>query len=102
MVRCLDIVLGAELDKYTLVFVDDVLSVSRTFEEHITHLKNIFEKLRQSNMTINLVKSEFGTEEIKFLGYLISVKEIATDSEKVQAIQDFSTHRNTKQLKSFM
>ena len=91
MVRCLDSALGNEVEKYTLVFVDDILCVSQTFVEHLQHLKNIFEKLRSASMTLNLRKLEFGKEEIKFLGHLILVEGITTDPEKVKAIQEFPT-----------
>lgn len=45
------------------------------------HLKNIFEKFRTANMTVNLKTSQFGKKEINFLGHLISVKGIAKDPE---------------------
>lgn len=90
------------MDEYTLVFVDDILCVSKTFQEHLVHLKNIFEKFRNANMTINIAKSEFGKEEVKFLGHVISTKEISTDPEKIEAIQKFPAPRNIKQLKSFL
>lgn len=91
MIRCLDFTLGKRIDEYALVFVDDILCVSKTFEEHIEHLQNIFKHLQHANMTINLCKSEFGKDKIKFLGHIISTKGINTDPEKAQAIRDFPT-----------
>lgn len=102
MVRCLDKVMGTEVEDYTLVFVDDILCVSHTFEEHLIHLKKIFKKFQDANMTINLEKSEFGKEELKFLGHIISTNGITTNPDKVKSIMEFPTPGNTKQLKSFL
>lgn len=53
-------------------------------------------------MTINIRKSEFSKDKIKFLGHCISVKGITTDPDKVSAIQQFPIPKNKKQLKSFL
>lgn len=49
MVRCLDKVLGEDVERYTLVFVDDILCISKSFEEHLVHSENIFKKFRNDN-----------------------------------------------------
>ena len=67
IVKCLERALGPEVEPYTMVFVDDILVVSKTLDEHIKHLSTIFHKFRQANISLNLDKCEFMKSSIQFL-----------------------------------
>uniref|UniRef100_A0A1Y1LVD3 RNA-directed DNA polymerase n=1 Tax=Photinus pyralis TaxID=7054 RepID=A0A1Y1LVD3_PHOPY len=101
--RCLDQVLGPEVLSYALIYVDDIVVASKTFEEHEGHLRLIFSKLKEANMTINVKKSKFLQEEIQFLGHIVRRKEgIRINPERLEAIRGCQPPRNLKELQSFL
>ena len=65
MIKCLELALGPEVDDFVSVFVDDILIISKSFEEHMQHLDIVFRKLRDANLALNLEKCEFGKSQIK-------------------------------------
>lgn len=102
LARALDTVLSAEVKKFTLIYVDDCLVISKSIDEHLTHLKLLLENFRKVNITVNFKKSQLFREEINYLGFRISTTGISTDQEKVAAIMNFPRPKNQKQLKSFL
>lgn len=85
-----------------LVYLDDVLVFSQTFEEHLDHLQQVFNRFRSANLRINGKKCEFLLDELIWLGFKVSSTGVAVDERKVQAVTDFPTPRNQKQLRSFI
>ena len=85
-----------------MIFVDDILVISKTFEEHINNLGIIFHKFRQANMSLNLNKCEFLKTSIQFLGHIISSSGIQPDPTKISSITNFPTPRNLKGLRAFL
>ena len=69
LTRGLDQVLTEEVKRFTIIYVDDCLCVSRSEEEHIRHLSFLLENLRQANLTVNIKKSQFFRQKIDYLGY---------------------------------
>lgn len=102
LLRAMDAVFRDPVDDFAIFFVDDILCNSGNFNEHCHHLENIFSRLADANMTINLNKSNFIVPEVKFLGYIINEKGIKPDPRKVELIKQFPKPKNTKQLKSFL
>ena len=102
IVRCLEKALGPELEPFTMVFVDDILVISRTFEEHMEHLRQVFDCFRKANLTLNLKKCEWVKSSMKFLGHIISEEGIRTDPEKIRSITEFPTPRDKKGLRAFL
>lgn len=102
IVKCLERALGPEVESFTNVFVDDILVISKSFEEHLKHLEIIFKKLKSANLVINKEKCEFLKSEIKFLGHIITAEGVATDPEKIDSIMKFPTPRNAKDIKAFL
>ncbi|KAF2889592.1 hypothetical protein ILUMI_16581 [Ignelater luminosus] len=100
--RAMDIVLGPEFEDFVFKFVDDLLVVSRSYEEHLLHLRLVFERLRQANMTVCLVKTHFFRTEVKFLGHVLSVRGVVPDPDKTAAIARFPVPRTVKQLRGFL
>ncbi|KAG0420524.1 Retrovirus-related Pol polyprotein from transposon 17.6 [Dictyocoela roeselum] len=64
---------------YVYVYLDDILIFSKTFEDHLEHLKTIFERLKSHNISINFNKSEFAKQKITFLEHVISTEGIQAD-----------------------
>jgi Reverse transcriptase (RNA-dependent DNA polymerase). len=74
LVRGLDLVL--QNDKRNVInFIDDILCISSTFEEHLLNLESLFKRLQENNMTLNFGKSEFCKEEVTFLGHIVNKTE---------------------------
>lgn len=89
------------LDKSTIVYLDDILIFSKTLEEHLLHIKLVFEKLREEKLLINLKKCNFMKRELVHLGFVISGEGLKMDLEKVRAILEWPTPRSAMEVRSF-
>jgi hypothetical protein len=77
-----------ELDKFVVVFIDDILVYSKSEAEHAKHLHMVLQCLREHRLYAKLSKCVFWLKEIKFLGHTISQEGIAVDQDKVQEVMD--------------
>jgi hypothetical protein len=77
-----------ELDKFVVVFIDDILVYSRSEDEHTKHLHTILQRLHNHRLYAKFSKCDFWLREIKFLGHTILQDGIAVDPEKVQEVMD--------------
>ena len=75
-----------ELDRFVVVFIDDILIYSKSAEEHEQHLRIVLEKLRTHELYAKFSKCEFWLQGIAFLGHIITEKGVAIDPSKVEAI----------------
>ncbi|XP_071912192.1 uncharacterized protein [Coffea arabica] len=80
------------------VYVDDMLVKSRTQEQFVSDLREIFEILRSSRMRLNPKKCTFGVRSGKFLGYMISKEGVRANPDKIKAIMDMAPPRNIKEV----
>jgi hypothetical protein len=74
------------LDKFVVVFIDDILIFSKTEEEHEKHLRLVLEKLRSNQLYAKFGKCEFWLTEVAFLGYVISDGGVLVDPSKVKDV----------------
>ena len=81
--------------------MDDILIVSKSFEEHLEHLDIVLNKLRKANLVLKQSKCEFIKSEIKFLGHVINADGISTDPAKIDSFVKFSTPRKVKDVRAF-
>ena len=77
-----------QLNKFVLVFVDDILVYLRTKEEHKEHLRIVMEVLRKHQLKEKFSKCHFWRREVRFLGHVVSENGIAVDPAKVATVQD--------------
>jgi hypothetical protein len=91
-----------ELDKFVVVFIDDILVYSRNKDEHTMHLHIVLQQLHDHRLYAKFSKCDFWLREIKFLGHTISQDGIAVDPEKVQEVMDWKPPTTVRQIQSFL
>ncbi|WVZ88944.1 hypothetical protein U9M48_035411 [Paspalum notatum var. saurae] len=90
------------LDKFVVVFIDDILVFSVNEEEHEKHLRMVLQKLRENQLYAKLSKCEFWLLEVSFLGHIISKGGISVDPSKIKAVQDWVAPQNVSEIRSFL
>jgi hypothetical protein len=91
-----------ELDKFVVVFINDILVYSKNEEEHVGHLHVVLQRLREHRLYAKLSKCDFWLKEIKFLGHTISQAGIAVDPDKVQEVMNWKPPTNVRQIRSVL
>jgi hypothetical protein len=91
-----------ELEKFVVVFIDDILIYSKNLEDHAKHLLVILQRLRDHHLYAKFSKCEFWLDTVKFLGYTISGDGISVDPSKVQEVMDWKPPTTVHQIRSFL
>ena len=100
--RLMERVLSGLLWKFAFVYIDDILCCSTTFDEHVSHLKQIFNRLRAANLKLKISKCHFAQKQISFLGHTVSQQGIAVDPSKTDKIMKFPQPTTITELKRFL
>src|SRR6266542_4520605 len=95
-------VLHDYLNDFVVVYLDDILVCSDTFEEHLAYLRKVFIKLREANLVIKLKKCKFEQRKIKFLGYIIGTDGLRTDSENIEKIRNCLIPTDVTRVRKFI
>lgn len=85
-----------------LVYLDDLIVMSTIYEQHLKDLQDVFDKLREFNLTAKKEKCHFCCSKVKYLGHLITPKGLEVDPEKVDCILKMTPPRNLKHLMSYV
>ncbi|GBG73311.1 hypothetical protein CBR_g13030 [Chara braunii] len=93
---------SAWLDKFVVVYLDDIVVFSRTLQEHQGHLRQVLEKLREANFKINAKKCEWAKTQVLYLGHILDGDGIKPEDNKIAAIRDWPTPRTLTELRSFL
>jgi hypothetical protein len=86
------------LDKFVVVFIDDILIFSKNEEEHDEHLCLVLQKLRENQLYAKLSKCEFWLKEISFFGHIISEGGISVDPSMVESVLSWYTPQNISDI----
>jgi hypothetical protein len=100
-VRLMNHILRAFIGKFVVVYFDDILIYSKSFDEHINHIHQVLAVLRTEKLYGNIAKCTFCIDRIVFLGFVVSVQGIQVDNEKIKAIKEWPTPENVSQVRSF-
>ena len=90
------------LRKFVLVFFDDILIYSKSWEEHLRHVKMVLSTLRNHKLYVKREKCQFGQVQIKYLGHVISKEGVAVDLDKVASMVDWPKPTSLKALRGFL
>jgi hypothetical protein len=91
-----------ELDKFVVIFIDDILIYSKNLEDHAKHLHVILQRLRDHHLYAKFSKCEFWLDTVKFLGHTISGDGISVDPSKVHEVMDWKPPTSVHQIRSFL
>jgi hypothetical protein len=90
------------LDKFVVVFIDDILIFSGTEEEHKKHHRLVLEKLRSNQLYEKFRKYKFWLTEVSFLGHVISVEGVSVDPSTVKDVLNWKSPMNASEIQSFL
>ena len=85
-----------------LVFLDDIIVISTTFEQHLERLNAVFQRLKTANLKLKPSKYRLFQTKVKFLGSVVSADGIEPDPDKLKAISDWPVPENLTELRAFV
>ncbi|GKE62264.1 putative reverse transcriptase domain-containing protein [Tanacetum coccineum] len=90
------------LEKFIIVFIDDILLYSESEEEHEVHLKTILDLLKKEKLYAKFSKCEFWLQEVQFLGHVVNRDGIHVDPSKVEYVKNWKTLESSTEIRSFL
>jgi Reverse transcriptase (RNA-dependent DNA polymerase). len=87
--RVMDTILRGLINNICLVYLDDIIILSTSLQEHMTSLKEIFNRLRDAGLKIQLDKLEFIKREVAYLGHVVTPEGVKPNPEKIKAIKAY-------------
>jgi hypothetical protein len=100
--RLMDLVLAGLQWSHCLVYIDDVVILGRSFEEHLQHLQQVFDRLQQAGLKLKPRKCHFLQRKVDYLGHVVSNKGIATDPAKIENIASWPIPNSPKEVQQFL
>ena len=96
-----DKIIELEMEPHAFSYLDDIIIVSNTFEEHMKWLEHVLTRIKDAGFTINRMESEFCRSEVKFLRVLVNRDDFKPDPDKIAPILEYPVSKNLKQLRRF-
>ncbi len=100
--RVMTSVLSQFIGKFAMVYLDDVIIFSKTEEEHISHLRQVFDAFEKAGLTLKESKCHFGKSSLDLLGFVVSKDGVAAQPSKTSAISELSSPMDVSELRSFL
>ena len=85
-----------------LIYLDDIIVHSKTFDVHLTNLEEALKRLSDANLKLNPQKCTFFQKKVSFLGHLVSESGISVDPEKVKSVQNWPVPETVTEARSFV
>ncbi|GFW78880.1 retrovirus-related Pol polyprotein from transposon 17.6 [Trichonephila clavipes] len=86
--RLMETVLGGLSYEACLVYLDDIINIGRSFEEHLKNIRRVLQKLKEANLKLSKSKCPLFRREVTDLGHIISAEGVRTDPDKISAVKD--------------
>ncbi|GKA76420.1 putative reverse transcriptase domain-containing protein [Tanacetum coccineum] len=90
------------LDKFVILFIDDILIYLKSEEEHEVHLKTILDLLKKEKLYAKFSKCEFWLQEVQFLGHVVNRDGIHVDPSKIESVKNWKTPESPTEIRSFL
>lgn len=100
--RLLDRLIGPELEPHAFAYLDDIIIVAETFDEHLYWLRIVLRIIRKAGLIINLEKSKFCCSEVKYLGFVVNENGLQVDPDKIQPVINYPVPTNLKELRKLI
>ena len=88
--------------RFALIYIVDIIIFSKSVEEHLAHLEEIFRRFKEANLKLNPKKCCFAKQKVEYLGHVVSPDGVQPNPEKVRVVHDFPVPKNLKQLRTFL
>jgi hypothetical protein len=90
------------LQKFVLVFFDDILIYNHTWDSHLLHVDKVLHLLQENQLFVKKTKCSFGASEVEYLGHIVSREGVKVDPKKIQAMQEWPRPKTLKHLRGFL
>lgn len=84
------------------MYLDDVIVVGRTFEEHLRNLRDVFARLRAAGLKLQPKKCHLCSPEVEFLGHVVSAEGVSTDPKKIEKVANWPVPTSKKEVQQFL
>ena len=88
--------------KFTIPYLDDCIIFSRTIEEHLERLREVFQRFKDANLKINPTKCEFFRQKVPFFGHIVSREGIQDNPEKTSTVKSYPVPKSATEVKNFL
>ena len=100
--RLMNLLLAGVQWSSCLVYLDDIIVLGRTFEDHLKHLSQVFQRLREAKLKLKVKKCSFCRETVQFLGHVVSSQGVTADPAKIQKVVDWPVPTNKCEVQQFL
>src|SRR5215475_6713162 len=100
--RLMDKILGDYINKFVVVYIDDIMIYSETFDEHVQHITKVLHRLKEVQLILKLKKCRFGESSVEFLGHVIGKDGIKPDPKKIDKIVNLQPPKNVRGVRSIL
>jgi hypothetical protein len=88
-----------KLNKFVIIYVDDILVYSKSMEEHVTHLEFVLQKFKENKLYVIQAKNKFARLEMDFLEHVLSCERVTPNPKKIESIKEWQSSNSTKGIK---
>lgn len=100
--RLIDRVVGYDLEPHVFAYLDDIVILTSTFEQHLIILTKVLDRLIEAGLTLNREKCHFCMSELRYLGFIVDERGLRCDPSKVSAILDIPSPKNVHEVRRFV
>jgi hypothetical protein len=100
--RLMEHVLSGLQWRICLVYLDDIIIFSKTFEEHLSRMGEVFTRLEQAGLKLKPKKCDLLKTKVLYLGHVVSREGVSTDPEKITKVRNWPVPRNVKEVRHFL